>query len=1572
MATDTLLVSILTVAGEKDVVVVPQQATAQDVINQLVSEGKIRLADILGDLQSDAWALQRLRIEDNEPTYEDGEIVSVCDGIIDPNTPIAPLAGVSTQTASLGSRPFSSFPQTEHLLHPSIRLVSLHPMLSLKLSFARVPNVHDDFQLTTFFSRNTTVDNLVKSIIQLLALTTSMPGNNGSIDYAIEQTSEEGDSTRLADSSILSEISNRNLTFCIPEGWYRRPTGSRITPSSFESTIRDLPTPHESDEDEDEGTAKLPVSPNKSPSISATWRNSVVSSLFGYQPRNSVIASPDRRKSVVSEPVLVEHSTGNGLKSIADTSEDESDLDESAFEDMITDLGLTRTKVAELGIEQKRYLLRNKKAFGSGPSPSKSPHRSQYASYGPSSGSGLLPRLVPQLTGDAGLMKRLSMSWGAGGSIPEASGEFPVSGPLQIPPSPIVEEIQPLQPQATGGIWGKWWASSGGAAQGPNEVQSYLDTLRTCRTSDPAFSKHLTALRVHLGTCSMAWMHQFIEAKGLEALGAVLAALVAKGGKARILTEIEKNNLFETIKCLRHVLNTERGFNEALASQKVITHITYAFHTSSLRVTTLACELLAAICMLSSTEGHKAVISALSDYRIEFDEPNRFESLLAVLRLPEMTSDGETSEHELSIHDEEEGTWNARVSTMALINALTMCPNSVEDRILLREEFGRRGLNELIVALRYREPPESLMIQLNVYTEEKFDDEEHMLSRARTMMLERGQDRSRSESEVALEDILRLAKEHGELYPVTVEILQHYGHILQRDIDVQLKADLLKVLDKFVEQAALLDNLYAMTTGTAFMNRFVQNVQDVTGQELVVRSASETSEDNLADSELEKLRKQVAEMKEEKWVGYIQKLVATEKQLHALQTELERVKSQNPDRDAEDKAKRERDRIKWTSLNDEIAKLKVQNAELTNTCEIKEKEIIYLKRAMESVYTRFISREETREEIRQSNMDAELIATKSIESLSRKDDEIASLCIEVSELKAKAQCEAEEREGIQSFALHLHRRLLHQDERQLLLSAASQHCRRVLQLLPRRRLHHRRRHQEAHQSSRHHHQGPRRRRHPPPPGPSKLSAGPPPPPPPPAPPSGARGVPGPPPPPPPPGSGPPPPPAPSSTSFVAPKKSGPKLKPLVSSSSVWAEAPSVNLDLGDLEVTFSINNRPAQTEKKSATKQAVLSLVTHTRATAIGSLLSRTKLSPPIIRSAIVEVDDSKLSADDLVAINKHLPDDAEITALKAFGDVSKLSKADQYFFEVMSIPRLNERIPCMVYRRQLETEIMEIRAQLDVLRNSALELRGSNRFKQLIQTVLAVGNALNDSTYRGECSWLPTIGFEKGADTLLDYVIRVLLRQHPDSVRWLEDLPNLERATKISFPITLQNVHVMAQGLTGVKAEIIELRGRKDLSSNDRFISAMTPFAAEADTSVSAIRNMTKAVEIELRALLAYYDEPLDTPDSIKVEDFMLNIFEFSKDFKTHTAEMASKIQKSLPPPTVVEPPQEATVKESDSRQYAPSSFGYSSMGRGDLDKVINSMKDGKRRPRHTRPLSKIFMDGSSGGNRQSRVFSQ
>jgi hypothetical protein len=233
------------------------------------------------------------------------------------------------------------------------------------------------------------------------------------------------------------------------------------------------------------------------------------------------------------------------------------------------------------------------------------------------------------------------------------------------------------------------------------------------------------------------------------------------------------------------------------------------------------------------TEGHKVVISAFSDYRVEYSESFRFEELIGSLRPSENIDNEETLR-------EEEGIWEARAAVMSLINALTTCPDSVEDRILLRDEFTRRGLNEVMVVsvslvneymqsfdrikqtLRYIKPPETLLTQLDVYTEEKFEDEADIRERVNSFA---GNDRLSPDSGSIFEDLIQLAKQQGDLYPTIIHIFKQYSSILQRDVDLcvlsyslairnffneryrEYKQDLFGILEGFVQQALKLKDM---------------------------------------------------------------------------------------------------------------------------------------------------------------------------------------------------------------------------------------------------------------------------------------------------------------------------------------------------------------------------------------------------------------------------------------------------------------------------------------------------------------------------------------------------------------------------------------------------------------------------------------------------------------------------------------------------------------------------------------------------------------------------------------------
>ncbi|KAJ2931595.1 hypothetical protein H1R20_g5535, partial [Candolleomyces eurysporus] len=317
-----------------------------------------------------------------------------------------------------------------------------------------------------------------------------------------------------------------------------------------------------------------------------------------------------------------------------------------------------------------------------------------------------------------------------------------------------------------------------------------------------------------------------------------------------------------------------------------------------------------------------------------------------------------------------------------------------------------------------------------------------------------------------------------------------------------------------------------------------------------------------------------------------------------------------------------------------------------------------------------------------------------------------------------------------------------------------------------------------------------------------------------------------------------------------------------------------------------------------------------------------------------------------------------QIERIRNFGETDKLAKADQYFAHIMKVSRLSERLECMAYRRRVDLELEEIRPDLNTLRNASRELRSSSKFKQLLQVVLVIGNSLNGGTFRGGAQGFQlesllklketkTVNGGPHCPTLLHYVARVLMKKDPSLPAFIEEIPSVEAAARVSVQATIQSINSLVSGLQLVRSELESHGSLKESAKNDRFVPVMRTFVVQTSPAVEALKNMGSTVEADLRSLLAFYGENPDAPDAPKPEDFFNLILMFSSALQkcaleVHDAEVA---QKKLQPPIVVsEPPEDKQKGKEEPSQpptsYAPTSQGYAngrlSVGRGDLDQAI------------------------------------
>lgn len=387
-----------------------------------------------------------------------------------------------------------------------------------------------------------------------------------------------------------------------------------------------------------------------------------------------------------------------------------------------------------------------------------------------------------------------------------------------------------------------------------------------------------------------------------------------------------------------------------------------------------------------------------------------------------------------------------------------------------------------------------------------------------------------------------------------------------------------------------------------------------------------------------------------------------------------------------------------------------------------------------------------------------------------------------------------------------------------------------------------------------------------------------------------------------------------------------------------AEQASIQLDTVELERLFKKAQKEATTATATSNgtsnataleirKQNLITLLEFNRANNIAIMLAKIKLPYPDIRDAIWNIDDNILSTDNLMAIRQYIPTKEEIEIVKEYqGDVDMLGNAERYFRSIMYIPRLADRVSCMIFRRRFKDELEEILPELDTIQMAITELKSSTKFKHVLKTVLAIGNYLNGQTIRGNARGFHLDALLKMRDTraegegvsnvptLLHYLVYFLSKSDDDVVNFRQDISHLQAAAKCKYthfmPLAHKNTDIHAFLLVSAPtlfATVNSLNGnvnqiKEELSMNtrrktselqiDRFAEAMEEFVLEAEPVVNDLKAMTRDIEDKLKELIVYYGED---PNTIKSEEFFDIISTFSNSFEKAQIEIHEARERAL-----------------------------------------------------------------------------
>ncbi|XP_071726855.1 formin-like protein 18 [Rutidosis leptorrhynchoides] len=415
---------------------------------------------------------------------------------------------------------------------------------------------------------------------------------------------------------------------------------------------------------------------------------------------------------------------------------------------------------------------------------------------------------------------------------------------------------------------------------------------------------------------------------------------------------------------------------------------------------------------------------------------------------------------------------------------------------------------------------------------------------------------------------------------------------------------------------------------------------------------------------------------------------------------------------------------------------------------------------------------------------------------------------------------------------------------------------------------------------------------PPPPGPNAASNAPPPPPPipsanqngkgggvpPPPPPSKGGGLPGAPAPPPPLGRGR------GLPTAMSKNQQGKKLKPLhwlkltrAVQGSLWAETQrsgeavkTPEIDIKELENLFSAalpNQDKGLAKSKSASianKPEKVQLIDHRRAYNCEIMLSKVKIPLCELMDYVLALDENALDADQVENLIKFCPTKEEMETLKGYkGETDKLGKCEQFFMELMKVPRTESKLRVFSFKLQFGSQVNDLRKSLNSVNSAVEQVRSSSKFKRVMQTILTLGNALNQGTARGAAVGFRLDSLLKLTDTraarnakmtLMHYLCKVLDDKLPELLDFSKDLDSLEPASKVQLKYLAEEMQAISKGLEKVVQELSTSENDGPVSEN--FRKALKEFLCTAESEARSLASLYSLVGKNVDALILYFGE--------------------------------------------------------------------------------------------------------------------
>ncbi|XP_059538786.1 formin-like protein 3 isoform X4 [Myotis daubentonii] len=347
------------------------------------------------------------------------------------------------------------------------------------------------------------------------------------------------------------------------------------------------------------------------------------------------------------------------------------------------------------------------------------------------------------------------------------------------------------------------------------------------------------------------------------------------------------------------------------------------------------------------------------------------------------------------------------------------------------------------------------------------------------------------------------------------------------------------------------------------------------------------------------------------------------------------------------------------------------------------------------------------------------------------------------------------------------------------------------------------------------------------------------------------------------------------TKFRLPVFNWTALKPNQISGTVFSELDDEkileDLDLDKFEELFKTKAQgPAldlicsknKTAQKAASK---VTLLEANRAKNLAITLRKAGRSAEEICRAIHTYDLQTLPVDFVECLMRFLPTEAEVKLLRQYErerqPLEELAAEDRFMLLFSKVERLTQRMAGMAFLGNFQDNLQMLTPQLNAIIAASASVKSSQKLKQMLEIILALGNYMNSSkrgaVYGFKLQSLDLLLDTKSTDrkmTLLHFIALTVKEKYPDLANFWHELHFVEKAAAVSLENVLLDVKELGRGM-----ELI----RRECSMHDN--SVLRSFLSANEGKLDKLQRDAKTAEEAYNAVVRYFGEsPKTTPPSV------------------------------------------------------------------------------------------------------------